>query len=147
MQALRTDDGAGDVTGALRRLTEFWSPEGAVDLRVDDVTHLLGEEARLTVYRAAQEALTNARKHAPGEPVTMHVRAVEGGVRFEARNACTSPPLSGTGFGVSGLRERARTLGGDAGLLCDNGTVCLWMTLPAPSRSSSSTISPGSASA
>jgi len=143
VQALRTaadapGGAAGDMTAALARLVQVWSPDTRVELDVRDVGPLLNDDGRLTVYRAAQEALTNARKHAPGQPLTLSLHATNGPtgdvVRFEARNPGDGPVRPG-GFGVSGLRERARLLGGDAGLLCDNGTLCLWMTLPVPSRS------------
>ncbi|MEX5719390.1 sensor histidine kinase [Geodermatophilus maliterrae] len=66
-------------------------------------------------YRIVQEALTNAGKHAPGAAVTVHVcrepdqvvvRVVNGAPRAPA------PPGSGGGFGLVGLGERVRTLGG-----------------------------------
>jgi signal transduction histidine kinase len=66
-------------------------------------------------YRIVQEALTNAGKHAPGAHVAVDVvreadrlvvRVVNGPATAEA------PPGSGGGFGLVGLRERARTVGG-----------------------------------
>ena len=68
-------------------------------------------------FRVVQEALTNARKHAPGQPVelTLTGRAGEG-LTITARNGIptqqrTSPlPLSG--MGLTGLTERALLSGG-----------------------------------
>jgi signal transduction histidine kinase len=63
-----------------------------------------------TVYRIAQEGLTNARKHAPGAAVTLDVRATDGDLRIEVRSlapvAVASAPLPGAGTGLIGLAER-----------------------------------------
>ena len=68
-----------------------------------------------TAYRVVQEALTNAGKHAPGGPVTvtLDLRAAELAVTVTNR-AATRPPtaLPSGGFGLIGLRERVRTVGG-----------------------------------
>ncbi len=63
-------------------------------------------------YRVVQEALTNARKHAPGTLVTVDVSgAQEAGLTLEVRNPApvgTSPQSQtpGTGTGLIGLGER-----------------------------------------
>lgn len=67
------------------------------------------------MYRIAQEALTNARKHAPGARVDIEVVRRDGLLTVEVVNE--APPGScrgaGTGHGLIGMRERARLLGGD----------------------------------
>ncbi|WP_190126800.1 sensor histidine kinase [Streptomyces inusitatus] len=69
-----------------------------------------------TVYRIAQEALTNARKHAPGAEVTVAVRGAPGdGVVVEVDNpAPVGEPgrVPGSGQGLIGLTERATLAGG-----------------------------------
>jgi len=88
------------------------------------------------LYRIAQEALTNARKHAPGAPVTLRLARPGDDVLLEVRHAAppASPgdealpaqgaalPLSG-GTGMLTMRERAEALGGtfDAGTTDDGG--------------------------
>jgi signal transduction histidine kinase len=65
-------------------------------------------------YRIVQESLTNAGKHAPGAHVTVVVdrgeRELVVRVRNGAGRAVADAP--GGGFGLIGLRERVRTLGG-----------------------------------
>ncbi|MFE2355232.1 sensor histidine kinase [Streptomyces parvulus] len=69
-----------------------------------------------TVYRIVQEALTNAHKHAPGQPVRVRVRGTPGaGLDVEIVNGlpeADTPGLPGGGSGLSGLRERAALVGG-----------------------------------
>jgi len=81
---------------------------GCVDAPVDDV---VGRAA----YRIVQEALTNAGKHAPGAPVTVAVERSDTALEIRVVNGPSAGPLrtppSG-GFGLVGLGERVRTLGG-----------------------------------
>lgn len=69
-----------------------------------------------TVYRIAQEALTNARKHAPGAEVTVTVDGGPGqGITVEVRNPAPGEPFElvpGSGQGLIGLTERATLAGG-----------------------------------
>nr|WSW65931.1 histidine kinase [Streptomyces sp. NBC_00995] len=69
-----------------------------------------------TVYRIAQEGLTNARKHAPGAEVTVTVAGGPGrGITVEVRNPAPAQPFEqvpGSGQGLIGLTERATLAGG-----------------------------------
>ncbi|WP_399891527.1 histidine kinase [Streptomyces sp. BBFR51] len=69
-----------------------------------------------TAYRIAQEALTNARKHAPGTEVTVSVTGAPGdGLAMSVRNAPPEgevPHVPGSGQGLIGLSERASLAGG-----------------------------------
>ncbi|WP_408055440.1 sensor histidine kinase [Streptomyces radicis] len=69
---------------------------------------------RLAVYRVVQEALTNARKHAPGSPVRVRIDHGPPATLVEVVNepgvgAADAVP---SGFGLVGLRERVAALGG-----------------------------------
>ena len=69
---------------------------------------------KATVYRVVQEALTNAARHAPGSHVDV-VLDDEGG-RFVVTVRDDGPGTSdekGGGFGLVGLAERVRALGGE----------------------------------
>jgi signal transduction histidine kinase len=70
---------------------------------------------RLAVYRIAQEALTNARKHTDGAPVTMTIDYRTPATLVEVTNPASLPgPTAavGSGYGLVGLRERVSALGG-----------------------------------
>ncbi len=92
--------------------------EGA-QLCVTGQPRTLGPEAGLAVYRAAQEALTNARKHAPGAEVTIRLDFAPAATVLVVTNAATSDPTltaelaaTGGGFGLRGIRERIEEVGG-----------------------------------
>jgi signal transduction histidine kinase len=76
----------------------------------------LGGDCHLTLYRVAQEALTNIRKHACPERVTVQLDYEPSGTRLSFEDfefqAGGVPPGGGTGYGLAGMRERAALLGG-----------------------------------
>jgi signal transduction histidine kinase len=68
-----------------------------------------------SAYRTVQEALTNARKHAPGATVEVTVDGSAGsGLTVEVRNPLVKavPEIPGAGAGLIGLTERAMLAGG-----------------------------------
>jgi signal transduction histidine kinase len=80
-------------------------------------TRTLTPEARLTIYRTAQEALTNVRKHAPSARVEMQLAYEPLGTRLTVEDSgCSAPPSpqrrTKGGYGLTGMRERAELLGG-----------------------------------
>ncbi|HEX6336796.1 MAG TPA: histidine kinase [Jiangellaceae bacterium] len=91
-----------------------------------------------TAYRIAQEGLTNARKHAAGEPVHIELSGRPGeGIVIEIRNqfphGAKGPAIPGSGTGLIGLAERVRLAGGrlDHGT-SDAGEFRLHAWLPWP---------------
>ena len=102
-----------------------------VTMDLDGDPHNLPEGVQLTVFRVAQEALTNTLKHA-ARPTSAHLalrcqaRSVELEVTDTGRGAVGTGPrasLGGSGRGLSGMRERAAAYGGrlDAGPGPDGG--------------------------
>jgi signal transduction histidine kinase len=68
--ALRFD--AAPVADQLSALAEEYRFDGGVvEFLVSGTPRPVAAEAGLALYRTAQEALTNARKHAPGQPVRL----------------------------------------------------------------------------
>jgi signal transduction histidine kinase len=82
-----------------------------VDL-VLDAPGPLPEHVGRTAYRIVQEGLTNALKHAPGEPVRISVTGAPGnGLSVEVRNPAPNR-RRGDGKGLLGLSERAALVDG-----------------------------------
>jgi signal transduction histidine kinase len=64
-------------------------------------------------YRIVQECLTNAARHAAGEPVSLRVAVADGLLDIEAANPVRGDrAASPGGRGLAGMRERAALLGG-----------------------------------
>jgi signal transduction histidine kinase len=73
-------------------------------------------ETAVTVARVTREVLTNARRHAPGAAVVATLRSDAAGVRLELTDSGPAegrtPAGSGSGYGLTGVRERAALAGG-----------------------------------
>ena len=123
------------LVGELRKLSQEYRADGdaPIDFDVTGTPRLVGAEAALTAYRTAQESLTNARKHAPGQPVALGLTFAPAELRVLVVNALPAVgqagPLAhaGAGYGLTGLRERAALAGGTLTAGPDSGQwrVCL----------------------
>ena len=121
----------------VERLTALTSGNGAM-LTVTGAVRRLAPDAELALYRAAQEALSNARKHAPGAPVSVHL---DYGPRATALRVENGPspggraadPLGATGggFGLRGMRERIELLGGEVSAAGQGSGWTVRATVPA----------------
>ena len=114
---MRTDsaDQRTPLPGAddLPALVESFRRAGSdVQLRVDDHLGTLGATRGLAAYRIVQEALTNATRHAPGQPVVVRVGPTEEGTTVTVRNDGPPNPAPTSSSGLLGMRERAESLGG-----------------------------------
>jgi len=100
---------------------------------------LIGKSIQLTAYRTAQEALTNISKHAQCQEVRIELSDAEGVLTLEITdNGRGIPPPerdNPNAFGLKGLQERARTVGGwlDVSSRLGQGTsITLSVPLTAP---------------
>ncbi|MGY1604798.1 sensor histidine kinase [Geodermatophilus sp. SYSU D00815] len=120
---LRPQPGLADLPA----LVEDARAAGAeVDLRLDLPPAPPPPSLQLTVFRIVQEALTNARRHAPGAPVRVRVGAGADALSVEVANRRGRPGGGpGGGHGLVGMRERARMHGGslEAGPAADGFVV------------------------
>lgn len=129
-----TDRPPAPLAEQLTRLVSEFRQTGdaPAEFRVSGAPRTVTAEAGLAVYRTAQEALTNARKHAPGQPVTIALEFGPDAVELRAANplpAGSEAPLAsaGGGHGLTGLRERAALAAGTLAAGPDGGQwrVCL----------------------
>ena len=111
--------------------------DAAIDLTVTGEPRPLSEQATQVAYRTAQEGLTNARKHAPGQPVTLSLGFGPGQVTVSVTNPLPLPeergPLAatGAGAGLAGLKERAALAGGTLEAGPADGLWRIGLTIPA----------------
>ncbi|WP_395292886.1 sensor histidine kinase [Kitasatospora hibisci] len=124
--AAPTAQGSGPARGGVEGIAEL--VESSCAAGTDVVFGQDGERRELTAsvgqaaYRIVQEALTNAHKHAPGAPITVALRYEPDALVVEVANPPAPEPAGaqvggGTavvsgGQGLTGLRERARLVGG-----------------------------------
>ncbi|WSQ14737.1 histidine kinase [Streptomyces sp. NBC_01231] len=120
LRAAEHGDGRGPLPGldGIAHLAETARTAGArveLTVRADHAPPAVGAAA----YRIVQEALTNSVRHAgPGLSIQVHVYEKDSALHVSVTDDGTGPCSTDTpGFGLVGMRERARSVGGtlDAG--------------------------------
>ncbi|GAB2955531.1 histidine kinase [Streptomyces pseudoechinosporeus] len=120
LRAAEHGDGRGPLPGldGIAHLAETARTAGArveSTVRADHAPPAVGAAA----YRIVQEALTNSVRHGgPGLTIQVNVYEKDGALHVSVTDDGTGPTAGGTpGFGLVGMRERARSVGGtlDAG--------------------------------
>ncbi|MFD8234355.1 sensor histidine kinase [Streptomyces sp. NPDC059696] len=105
----------GEMTPLEDYLGRLVGTGGGAGITITGERRPLPAEVSQAVRRAAQEALTNVRKHAPGAKVHLRLDYRPHEVTLDVRDSGGSPgELTGTGagYGLLGMRERAELLGG-----------------------------------
>jgi signal transduction histidine kinase len=147
-------DEPADVAPTLDRLPALIASVRTLDpgtaLQVTGDLDDLSPATSLACFRIVQESLTNARRHAPGAAVRVDLHRTGRTLVVEVRNApadpdpgpagppgpVSTPPRTGPGYGLVGMRERATMLGGtlDTGPTPDGGW-CTRAVIPLDRRS------------
>jgi signal transduction histidine kinase len=143
VRALRDDDLPG--ADRLQQLAADFSRDASVEATVEitGTPRPLDSETSLTLFRVAQEALTNSRKHAQAERVRLRLDYSPDGTRLviedhddakahgREAHAAGERQAGGEphGYGLTGMRERAALLGGEleAAPTSDGFRVMLWI--------------------
>jgi signal transduction histidine kinase len=134
--ALRDEDLPGP--GRLEQLAADFERDShvATSLEITGTARDLDSETSLTLYRVAQEALTNIRRHATPDRVELSLNYDPDGTRLTVRDHAQAAPArasldrtDGHGYGLTGMRERAELLGGSlrADRTSDGFRVDLWI--------------------
>jgi signal transduction histidine kinase len=91
----------------------------------------------LSAFRIIQEAVTNVVRHAHTGQCQVSIDQQDGQLSIEVTDSGRGGSVAGTGYGITGMRERAALLGGDfsAGPRPDGGfRVAARLPVPAPAR-------------
>lgn len=85
---------------------------GSVGLSIEGESVPLSPVVDQVAYRIVQEGLTNARRHGDGERCQVTVRYTGDAVELDVWNSADTASAAEQGFGLIGVRERVRALGG-----------------------------------
>jgi signal transduction histidine kinase len=91
----------------------------------------------LSAFRIIQEAVTNVIRHAHTGRCQVSIGQQDGQLSIEVTDSGHGGSMAGTGYGITGMRERAVLLGGDfsAGPRPDGGfRVAAQLPVPAPAQ-------------
>lgn len=113
------------LVSALRWLADGLRERSGIEVRLDlpESMPRLSNANELTLFRVAQEALTNAQRHSASPWVALRLEVLPGAVSLEVEDAGRgiartdrlargAPALPTLGVGLAGMRERIRQVGG-----------------------------------
>ena len=102
------------LLAAIEKLASECKADGIdAAVRLRGTPRPLPEPVEITLYRAAQEALTNVRRHARASRLDIELAFASGsGIRLRVEDDGVGSDLLNQGFGLVGLRERAASVGG-----------------------------------
>ena len=102
------------LLAAIEKLASECKADGIqATLKLRGTPRPLPEPVEITLYRAAQEALTNVRRHARASKLDIELAFASGsGIRLRVEDDGVGSELMNQGFGLVGLRERAESVGG-----------------------------------
>jgi two-component system, NarL family, sensor histidine kinase UhpB len=105
-----------------------------IDRRLDDVDGAVSPIVGLVIYRVAQEALTNAVRHAPGASVRLELEYQPAGalrLRVSDRGpGLPAPEERAHGAGLRWMAERAVLIGGTLVLESSSAGTTVTLTIP-----------------
>ncbi|HEV7977777.1 sensor histidine kinase [Amycolatopsis sp.] len=147
MIGLLREGGSDEETTAparLAQLSKLVESARASGMHVDvesemDGSATLPAAVDLTAYRIAQEALTNAVKHAPGARTRVDIQRADGILTVEVTNELEAAGMKpryagqpGAGTGLLNMRERASAVGGSLSAGPSAGRWRVHAELPVP---------------
>jgi signal transduction histidine kinase len=115
---------------ALRQLAQEFQQHTGISVLLDCPADLPRLASDLAVFRFAQEAMTNAAKHASPTTVRLRLRLGDTGVEFSVADDGSGfdPEVPTTGLGLLGLRERVSLLRGEVTIASTPGEGTLLTT-------------------
>lgn len=136
-----------DEMGLVTALTGYLETQAertglTIDVRGVRAVDGLPAEVEITAFRVAQEAVTNAIRHARARRVVVAIEREDGGLAITVEDdgrgfdASSATEVSGTGksLGLLGMQERARMLGGRFEIRSSAGAgtrVRIWLPVEA----------------
>ena len=126
----------GELVADLALSFQRRHPEVVIEHRVADLPATFGEAADVTIYRSIQEGLTNALRHGRPTRIGIALTIEETSEKKQVSltiedNGTGIPDTTPRGYGLSGMSERARSLGGQLSIepAAPSGTI-LTVTIP-----------------
>ena len=139
--ALRTQQELFSCSAAITALVEqVGDSQFSIDLKIEGSEEGFSKQVLLTLYRAAQEGLTNIQKHAGASAVHINLTFDEAaanltlsdnGRGFEPVLLQHLQPGRAGGYGLQGVQERLELVGGNLKLESSPGKgTTLFITVP-----------------
>ncbi|HEY4904233.1 MAG TPA: MEDS domain-containing protein [Candidatus Sulfotelmatobacter sp.] len=105
-----------------------------VALEIPDNFGRLSREKEIAIFRVVQESLANVQEHSNSATATVRITESSGHVCVQVsdlgKGMAGVAPLSTTGIGINGMRERLRQLGGTLSVHSNSGGTLVTADLP-----------------
>lgn len=112
--ALRSSPTNGSLIDSLATLFEECRVTGiSTEFHLEGTPRKLSPATELTLFRAAQEGLTNVRKHAQAERANVSLNYSGDSILLVVRDDGVGTNTTKKGFGLIGVHERVQLLGGE----------------------------------
>jgi signal transduction histidine kinase len=106
------------LEAGLRWLAEGFTARTGIEVKVDSSwPDRLADETETHLFRIAQEALTNIARHSGAKHATITLEPAGESIRLMVKDdgrGLAAVPSNGRGMGLTGIRARARSAGGEA---------------------------------
>ena len=133
------------LASALQWFAEGFSERSGIDVevRVEENVATLPREIATTLFRVAQEALSNVHRHSESRLARIALHRTEQAIRLDVIDRGRGlrgqiEPSTGAlavGVGISGMRVRLEQLGGRLDIQSSPSGTCVTATVPIPSSS------------
>ncbi|MEV0224065.1 sensor histidine kinase [Streptomyces sp. NPDC050704] len=133
VRALRDEAAHPTLSTALAGLAQGGEARPRVTVEVSGDQDGYGAAELTALYRAAQEGVTNARRHARATRVTVVVRLTDDTARLVVTDDGRgfAPDAAAAGFGLLGMRERVQLVAGSVDIdSCPESGTRLTVTVP-----------------
>ncbi len=122
VRAIRRDSG-NEGTELLRRLTVHYASLTGMEIEfhIDALVSPLPAQVVAVLYRAMQEALTNAQRHGRATRVTVSLRREGAHLQLDVVDNGKGAAVAKKGFGLTSMTDRVRQLGGDLAIQTSPG--------------------------
>jgi two-component system NarL family sensor kinase len=124
------------LVSALRTLVDGFSQRSGIgaSLQIDDTIGRLPSEVEISIYRIAQECLTNIHRHSGSPTARIRVERLPAQIHVEIQDhgsgMTTEKTIAGSGVGLGGMRQRASQLGGTLEIKSDGKGTTVIARLP-----------------
>ena len=126
------------LKATLEDLLNHWGtrhPELAIQLNCPDAVDVLSSTITIQIYRIVQECITNIIRHANASIATINLDIGATGLTLQVSDngLGSEPETLASGFGLLGMRERIKSLGGHLSIQTqpEQGlTITAWIPLP-----------------
>lgn len=121
---------------ALKALTDEFQARTGIQTHVDTVVfrNRMDQEAKIALYRIAQEALTNIERHAGASHVRVDLRGHKRGARLliedDGHGLDEARKGPGSGLGLRNMHERMDQLGGRLRVVSSREGTCIEAEIP-----------------